>query len=75
MGGFTAALGAFYALLAAACRMRGEAQLNLTLFAAGLAVVFAVLAVPVQLGGPWVSVAWGLEALALVWMSFPPPYA
>ena len=71
MGGFTAALAAFYALAAASFRMRGEAQLNLTLFSAGLAVVFAVLAVPIQLGGPWVSVAWGLEALVLVWMSFP----
>ena len=71
MGGFTASLGAFYALLAVGCRWRGEAQFNLTLFAAGLAVVFAVLAVPIQLGGPWISVAWGVEGLILVWMSFP----
>ena len=71
MGGFTASLAAFYALLAVGCRVRGEAQFNLTLFAAGLAVVFAVLAVPIQLGGPWISVAWGVEGLILVWMSFP----
>ncbi len=71
MGGFTVSVAAFYALLSAACRMRGAAQFNLTLFSAGLAVVFAVLAVPIQLGGPWISVAWGVEGLALVWMSFP----
>ncbi len=71
MGGFTAALAAFYVLAAASFRKRGEAQKNLMLFSAGLAVVFAVLAVPIQLGGPWISVAWGLEALVLVWMSFP----
>ena len=71
MGGFTALVAVFYVLLAAACRMRGPEQLNLTLFSAGLAVVFAVLAVPIQLGGPWVSVAWGVEALVLVWLSFP----
>ena len=71
MGGFTALLAVFYVLLAAACRMRGPEQLNLTLFSAGLAVVFAVLAVPIQFGGPWISVAWGIEALVLVWMSFP----
>ena len=71
VGGFTAAVAAFYALLAAACRMRGPEQLNLTLFSAGLAVVFAIIAVPVQLGGPWISVAWGIEALVLVWLSFP----
>ena len=71
MGGFTAAVAAFYVLLAAACRMRGPEQLNLTLFSAGLAVVFAVIAVPVQLGGPWISVAWGIEALVLTGLSFP----
>ena len=71
MGGFTAAVAVFYVLLAAACRMRGPEQLNLTLFSAGLAVVFAVIAVPVQFGGPWISVAWGIEALVLVWLSFP----
>ena len=71
MGGFTAALAAFYAAIAAGCRMRGATQLNLTLFSAGLAVVFAVLAVPIQLGGPWISIAWGIEGLVLIWMSFP----
>ena len=71
MGGFTASVAAFYALLAAACWWRGKAQFNLTLFSAGLAVVFAVLAVPIQLGGPWISVAWGVEGLVLLWMSFP----
>ncbi len=70
MGGFTASVAAFYILLAAACRMRGPEQLNTTLFSAGLAVVFAVLAVPIQLGGPWISVAWGVEGLVLVWLSF-----
>ena len=71
MGGFTASLAGFYALLAAGCLMRGEAQRNLALFSAGLAVLFAVLAVPIQLGGPWISVAWGVEGLVLIWMSFP----
>ncbi len=71
MGGFTASLAAFYALLAAGCRMRGEQQRNLALFSAGLAVLFAVLAVPIQFGGPWISVAWGVEGLILMWMSFP----
>ena len=70
MGGFTASVAAFYVLLAVGCRWRGEAQFNLMLFSAGLAVVFAVLAVPIQLGGPWVSVAWGVEGLVLLWMSF-----
>ena len=71
MGGFTALVAVFYVALAAACRVRGPEQINLTLFSAGLAVVFAVLAVPIQFGGPWVSVAWGVEGLVLMWLSFP----
>ena len=70
MGGFTASVAAFYLLLAAACRLRGPEQLNLTLFSAGLAVVLAILAVPIQLGGPWISVAWAAEGLVLLWLSF-----
>ena len=50
--------------------MRGPEQLNLTLFSAGLAVVLAILAVPIQLGGPWISVAWAAKGLVLVWLSF-----
>ena len=71
MAGFTALVAVFYVALGAACRLRGPEQLNLTLFSAGLAVVFAVLAVPIQLGGPWISLAWGVEGLVLIWLSFP----
>ena len=71
MGGFTALVAVFYVALGAACRIRGPEQLNLTLFSAGIAVVLAVLAVPIQFGGPWISLAWGLEGLVLIWLSFP----
>ena len=70
MGGFTACVAAFYVLLAAACRLREPEQPRLTLFSVGLAVVFAVLAVPIQFGGPWVSFAWAVEGLVLIWLSF-----
>ena len=69
-GGFTACVGAFYVLLAAACRLRGPEQQRLTLFSAGIAVVFAVLAVPIQFGGAWISFAWAIEGLVLIWLSF-----
>lgn len=68
MGGFTALLAAFYILLVTACRVRGGAPLNLTLFSAAPAVGFAALAVPIQLEGAWVSLAWGAEALVLLWL-------
>ena len=68
MGGFTALLAAFYILLVAACRIRGGASLNITLFTAAPAVGFAALAVPIQLDGAWISLAWGVEALVLLWL-------
>ena len=71
LGAFTVGVAAFQAALALGCRLRGAEQFNLSVFSAGLATVFAVIAVPVLLGGPWVSIAWGAEGLVLVWMSFP----
>ena len=70
MGGFTAALAAFYVLLGVACRLRGPEQHNLMVFSAGLAAVFAVVAVPMQFDGTWIAVAWAVEAALLVWISF-----
>ena len=70
MGGFTALVAVFYVALGAACRLRGPEQLNLTLFSAGIAVVLAILAVPIQFGGPWISLAWGVEGLVLLFLSF-----
>ena len=71
LGGFTAALAAFYVLLAAAGWLRGRVQLNLTVTAAGLAAGFALIAAPVQWDAPWVSIAWGVEGLVLLGLSFP----
>ena len=70
MGGFTAALAAFYVLLVAACGIRAEASREVVRYGSALAVAFAALAVPIQLDGQWVSAAWGVEAIALVWLSF-----
>ena len=70
MGGFTALLALFYALLLAAYRLRAGAPLKLPPVAAALVVGFAALAVPIQLEGAWITIAWGVEALALVWLSF-----
>ena len=35
------------------------------------ACAFAAIAVPVQLEGIWVTVAWAIEAALLLWISFP----
>ena len=70
MGAFNVALSGFYVLLGYRAALRGREQFYLGLIALSIALVFLTTAVPVQLGGPWVSVAWAAEGLVLVWMSF-----
>ena len=70
MGGFTLALSVFYGLLGYGILMRYREQVRLSLFAVGIALVFLTIAAPVQLGGPWISVAWAVEAAVLIWLSF-----
>ncbi len=71
MGGFTLLLAVFYALLSCAILARRREHLALSLFAAGIAIVFLTIAIPVQLdGGPWLGVAWAAEGTVLIWLSF-----
>ena len=70
MGGFTLLLASFYGALGYAIIQRHQEQIRLSLFAVAIALVLLTVAVPVQLGGPWVSIAWAAEAAALVWLSF-----
>ena len=70
IGAFTLALAVFYGLLGYGILMRNRQQVHLSLFAVGIALVFLTVAVPVQLGGPWISVAWAVEAVVLIWLSF-----
>lgn len=70
LGGFTLLLAAFYGLLGYAIIRRHQEQIRLSLFAVGIALVLLTLAVPVQLAGPWLSLAWAAEAAVLVWLSF-----
>lgn len=48
-------------------RDRGERH-PFGLLAAGTGIATLSLAVPVQLGGPWVPMAWAAEAAALAWL-------
>ena len=70
MGVFTLLMAFFYGALAYAVIWRGREQANLSIMALSIAAVFLTIAVPVQLEGPWVSVAWAVEGTALVWLSF-----
>ena len=71
MGGFTLLLAVFYGLLSYGILARRREQVHLSLFAAGIAIVFLTVAIPVQLdGGPWIGVAWAAEGAMLIWLSF-----
>ena len=70
MGGFTLLLAAFYGLLAYGILMRHREQVNLSMFALGVALVLLSIAVPVQLDGPWIAPAWAVQGTVLVWLSF-----
>ena len=69
MGGFTVLLALFYGVLGYAVLKRSGEQVYLSLFALGTGLVFVTIAVPVQLGGPWISVAWAAEGLVLIWLA------
>lgn len=47
-------------------RAKAQAQTTRLLYA-GLALVFATLAIPIRLDGHWITLAWAAEALVLVW--------
>ena len=70
MGGFTLLLAVFYGLLAYGILMRHREQVNLSMFAVGVALVLLSIAVPVQLEGLWIGPAWAVEGTVLVWLSF-----
>jgi uncharacterized membrane protein len=80
MGLFTVLLSLLYAGVGyLAFRRSGLAPLDLkkpapdallTLISLGIALIFLTVAIPVQIGGPWVPVAWTVEALVLMWISF-----
>ncbi|MCL0029317.1 DUF2339 domain-containing protein, partial [Dehalococcoidia bacterium] len=69
MGGFTLLMSLFYGCLSYATLLRTGEHVYLSLMTLGIALVFLTIAVPVQLGGPWVSVAWAAEGTVLIWLS------
>ena len=71
MGGFVLLLALFYGGLAYVALKRGAKNVNLSLFALGIALVFLTVAIPIQLGDrAWTTIAWAAEGTVLVWLSF-----
>jgi uncharacterized membrane protein len=70
MGGFTLLLATIYGTLGYAVLKRSQEQVYLSLFSLAVALIFLTIAIPVQLAGPWVSIAWAVEGTVLIWLSF-----
>ena len=63
-------MGIVYALLARAELALLPSDRRMLLVTIGTALTFVTVAVPVQLESNWITIAWGLEALVLIWASF-----
>ena len=70
MGGITLLLSLFYGGLAYLALMRIREHVYLALMSLGIALIFLTIAVPVQLDGPWIAVAWSVQGAVLMWASF-----
>lgn len=67
MGAFAIAMAVVYAgstklLLDRSTAKRGEALVLI-----GVAITFVTLAIPIQLKGNWITMAWAVEALVVLW--------
>lgn len=60
-------LAVVYAALACAERRLYPADRRVVLVTAGTALTFVTLSIPIQLDANWITIAWGLEALVLLW--------
>ncbi len=63
-------LSLFYALLAFVAIRRPSTPTEMAIFALPIAIVFLTIAVPLQLSGVWITVAWVAEGAALVGTAF-----
>ena len=60
----------FYGLIAFTAIRRPSSPAQIALFALTIAMVSLTIAVPLQLGGIWITVAWAAEGAVLVWAGF-----
>ncbi len=70
LGPIALGLALFYGLTAYAAVKRPGAPPEIALIALPVALVFLTIAVPLQLSGVWVTVAWAAQGGVLVWSGF-----
>ena len=70
LGLFAFGLAACYGLLAYGALSFAREHAMLSLFLGGIALVLLTLAIPIQLSQNWITIAWAVEAVVLVWFGF-----
>ena len=60
----------FYGLTAFVAMKRSAAPPQIALFALPIAVIFLTIAIPLQVSGLWVTVAWAAQGAVLIWVGF-----
>ncbi len=69
-GLITLAISLFYGLVGYGAVKRRGTPPQVALFSLATALVFLTIAVPIQLSGSWITVAWAAEGAVLVWVGF-----
>ena len=70
VGFFAFVVAAFYVVLAYLAFSRADRDFRLTLFLGAIALVLLTIAMPIQLNGNWITIAWAVEGLVLLWLGF-----
>lgn len=70
LGLFTLALALFYGLLTYITVRNPQVSPRLSIFGMILAVTFLTLAMPLQLTGSWITVAWATQGAITIWLGF-----
>ncbi|MDP3063477.1 MAG: DUF2339 domain-containing protein [Chloroflexota bacterium] len=69
-GFISLALSLFYGMVGYGALKRSGAPPQVALYSLATALVFLTVAVPLQLSGSWITVAWAAEGAVLVWVGF-----
>ena len=67
MGAFAIAMAVVYAGSTKLLLDRSTAKRGESLILIGVAITFITLAIPIQLKGNWITMAWAVEALVILW--------
>jgi len=70
LGFISVALALVYFFLSYASGLKSEKDQTLTIYLIGISVIFLTLAIPLQLSGFWITLAWLVEAIVIFAVSF-----